>query len=239
MNFAEFSDKIRKKSKKIDLNLSDEMIEKLYLYMNLILEWNKKINLTAIVDPDDMIDKHFIDSLTTAKYIKDSDKVIDMGTGAGFPGIPLAIVKNNSEFLLADSLNKRINFLKIVIEELKLNNVQLIHARAEELGKNKNFREKFDISVSRAVANLSVLLEYTIPFVKVNGKIICLKGANVHKEIETAKNAVKILGGEIKNIDKFKLPETDYERNVLEIKKINNTPNKYPRKSGTPLKEPL
>lgn len=239
MNLKEFSDKIKNKLLKINLFLTDDMIEKLYKYMILLLEWNEKINLTAIVEANEVIDKHFIDSLTASKYLEAGNKVIDIGTGAGFPGIPLAIVNENVEFILADSLNKRINFLKIVIDELELRNVKLVHGRAEELGKNINFREKFDVSVSRAVANLNVLLEYTMPFVKIGGIIVCLKGSNAQDEIENAKKVIDILGGKMNNVESFVLPDTEYERNIIEIGKIKATPAKYPRKAGTPSKDPL
>ena len=206
--------------------------------MNLLLEWNEKINLTAIIDPKEIILKHFVDSLTIAKYIKDDEKLIDVGTGAGFPGIPLSIVKENTDIVLLDSLNKRINFLEEVKENLKLENITTIHGRAEEFGKNKKERETYDIATSRAVAPLNILLEYLLPLVKVGGKAICMKGSNI-EEIENARNALEILGGKIEKIEEITLPNSDIKRNIIIVKKVKNTPSKYPRKPGTPSKEPI
>ena len=225
--------------KEFNIKINDEQIKKFMNYMNLLLEWNEKINLTAITQPEEVKLKHFVDSLTVLKYINDDDKVIDIGTGAGFPGIPLKIMKENTKITLLDSLNKRINFLNIVIETLNLRNIQAIHGRAEEIARNKLYREKYDVAVSRAVANLSTLTEYMLPFVKVGGKCICMKGANVNEELERAQNAIKELGGEIKRVDNFYLSDNDNERNIIVIKKIKETNPKYPRKAGTPSKEPL
>lgn len=225
--------------KDFNIKINDEQIKKFMNYMNLLLEWNEKINLTAITQPDEVKLKHFVDSLTVLKYINDDDKVIDIGTGAGFPGIPLKIMKGNTKITLLDSLNKRINFLNIVIETLNLRNIQAIHGRAEEIARNKLYREKYDVTVSRAVANLSTLSEYMLPFVKVGGKCICMKGANVNEEIEKAKNAIKELGGEIERVDNFYLSDNDNERNIIIIRKVKETSSKYPRKAGMPSKEPL
>lgn len=234
-----FNKKLEEKLKLIDINISEIEIENFKIYMKLLLEWNKKINLTAITNEDDIILKHFVDSLTIKKYISENEKIIDIGTGAGFPGIPLAIMNKNNKITLMDSLNKRIVFLNDVIDKLKLTNVKAIHSRAEELAKNKTYREKYDIAVSRAVANLSTLVEYMLPFVSVGGKCICMKGPNIEEELKNAKNAIKELGGEIIKIENFKLPESDNERNIVIIKKVKETSNKYPRKSGTPSKEPI
>ena len=225
--------------KDFNIKINDEQIKKFMNYMNLLLEWNEKINLTAITQPEEVKLKHFVDSLTVLKYINDDDKVIDIGTGAGFPGIPLKIMKENTKITLLDSLNKRINFLNIVIETLNLRNIQAIHGRAEEIARNKLYREKYDVAVSRAVANLSTLSEYMLPFVKVGGKCICMKGANVNEEIEKAKNAIKELGGEIERVDNFYLSDNDNERNIIIIRKVKETSSKYPRKAGMPSKEPL
>ena len=227
------------KLKEFNIEINEEQIKSFEKYMNLLLEWNEKINLTAITQPDEVKLKHFVDSLTVLKYINDDDKVIDIGTGAGFPGIPLKIMKGNTKITLLDSLNKRINFLNIVIETLNLRNIQAIHGRAEEIARNKLYREKYDVAVSRAVANLSTLSEYMLPFVKVGGKCICMKGANVNEEIEKAKNAIKELGGEIERVDNFYLSDNDNERNIIIIRKVKETSSKYPRKAGTPSKEPL
>lgn len=238
MEFEIFSEELENAAKQIEIELTKKQIEKFYNYMNLLLEWNEKINLTAIIEPREIILKHFVDSLTIAKYIKDDEKLIDVGTGAGFPGIPLSIVKENTDIVLLDSLNKRINFLEEVKENLKLENITTIHGRAEEFGKNKNEREKYDIAMSRAVAPLNILLEYLLPLVKVGGRAICMKGSNI-EEIENAKNALEILGGKIEKIEEITLPNSDIKRNIIIVKKVKNTPSKYPRKPGTPSKEPI
>ena len=231
--------KLNEKLKLININISEDEIENFKIYMELLLEWNEKINLTAITDENDIVLKHFVDSLTIKKYISENEKIIDIGTGAGFPGIPLAIMNKYNEITLMDSLNKRIVFLNDVIDKLKLNNVKAIHSRAEELARNKNHREKYDVAVSRAVANLSTLVEYMLPFVRIGGKCICMKGPNIEEELKNAKKAIKELGGEVIKIENFKLPESDNERNIVIIKKIRETSSKYPRKSGTPSKEPI
>ena len=238
MEFEIFSEELKIKAKQIEIELTKEQIEKYYNYMDLLLEWNGKINLTAIIDPKEIILKHFVDSLTIAKYIKDDEKLIDVGTGAGFPGIPLSIVKENTDIVLLDSLNKRINFLQEVKENLKLKNITTIHGRAEEFGKNKKEREKYDIATSRAVAPLNILLEYLLPLVKVGGRAICMKGSNI-EEVENAKNALEILGGKIEKIEEITLPNSDIKRNIIIVEKVKNTPLKYPRKPGTPSKEPI
>ena len=237
MEFDEFSIKLREKMLEINIKITEEQIKQFYIYMKLLLEWNERVNLTAITDPNDIILKHFVDCATILKYIKGT--VLDMGSGAGFPGIPLKILNQNIEVKLVDSLNKRVNFLKIVIDELNLSNIEAIHSRAEELGKNKNYREKFDIVVSRAVAHTNILAEYTIPFCKVGGKCIFMKGSNIKEEIETSKRAITILGGEIERIEELFLEEKNNNRNIVVIKKLNDTPIKYPRKPGTPVKEPI
>ena len=230
---------LKQKLNEFNIEISDNQLEKFDKYMKFLLEWNEKINLTAIVEPDEVKIKHFLDSLTVLKYINDEDKVIDIGTGAGFPGIPLKIMKPDTKITLLDSLNKRINFLNIVIEELGLKNIEAIHGRAEEFARNKLYREKYDIAVSRAVANLSTLTEYMLPFVKVGGRCICMKGANVKEELDKAKNAIQELGGKIEKIDNFCLSNNDNERNIIIIKKVKETKAKYPRKAGIPSKEPL
>lgn len=219
--------------------LSEEQIRKLIRYMELMLEWNEKINLTAITDPSDIILKHFIDSLTILKYIPNGSIVADVGTGAGFPGIPVKIAREDIKIVLVDSLNKRINFLNEVVNNLNLEDVQTIHSRAEELGQNKQYREGFDVATSRAVAPLGVLAEYLLPLVKVGGKCICMKGPEIDTEIEKSRNAIKVLGGEIERVEEFNLPGSDIKRSIITIVKTQKTPRKYPRKAGTPSKEPL
>lgn len=219
--------------------LTQEMQQQFEDYMKLLLEWNEKINLTAITEEDDIILKHFADSLTISKYIKEGKSVVDVGTGAGFPGIPLKIAREDVNVTLVDSLNKRLLFLQDVIEKLGLQKVQTLHFRAEEFGQNKKYRESFDIATSRAVANLSTLVEYLLPLVKVGGICICMKGSEVKEELEESKKAIQILGGEIEKIEEFTLPESDIKRNIVIIRKKSSTPKKYPRKPGTPAKEPI
>lgn len=239
MNKEEFYKKMQEKSMILGVRFSVEQLDKFYKYMELLLEWNEKINLTAITDEDEIIIKHFIDSLTIVKDIDKNAKVVDVGTGAGFPGIPLSVVRPDIKMFLVDSLNKRLVFLQEVKEQLKLENIEIIHARAEEFGQNKKYRESFDIATSRAVANLATLSEYLIPLVKIKGKCICMKASEIDQEVEDAKNAIKVLGGTIEKIDKFNLPETDIGRTIITITKQKNTPEKYPRKPGTPSKEPI
>lgn len=239
MEIEKFEEIFNNYLKEIGIELQRKQIEKFYKYMNLLLEWNEKINLTAITEPEEVILKHFVDSLTISKYIEKGSKLVDMGTGAGFPGIPLKILREDIEITLADSLNKRINFLNEIIKELNLKNIQTVHTRAEEFGKSKKYRENFDIATSRAVANLSTLSEYLIPLVRINGKAICMKGSEIKEELETAKKAIEILGGKIEQEESFNLPNSDMKRNVIIIKKAKNTPAKYPRKPGMPAKEPI
>ena len=229
----------RKKSSKIDINLDNEICNKLYNYMNLLLEWNEKINLTAITDEKEIILKHFIDSFTINKFINSGDIMLDIGTGAGFPGLPIKIIRPEVDVFLMDSLNKRINFLNEVIELLQLKNIEAFHSRAEEMAKNNKFREKFDVVTSRAVAKLNILLEYMLPYTKIDGKCLCMKGPNIEEEIKEAEKALKILGGEIEKIEKIILPDSNIERNIIIIRKKSATPLKYPRKAGMPTKEPL
>lgn len=239
MEFEEFKREFEKYLAKMNISLLKEQYGQFYAYMELLIEWNEKMNLTAITEPKEIILKHFVDSLTIAKYVEEGKSIIDMGTGAGFPGIPIKIYRKDVKAVLADSLNKRIKFLDEVIDKLKLENVETIHCRAEELGKNKQYREKFDYATSRAVANLSTLSEYLMPFVKLNGKCIFMKTIEVDEELEKAKKAIKTLGGKIEKVDKFEIPESDLGRSIIIAKKEKITPNKFPRKPGTPAKEPL
>lgn len=225
-----------------NIEVNSEQIEKFDNYYRLLIEWNKKINLTAIINYEDVIKKHFLDSILLLKvYSKDlftSKNIIDVGTGAGFPGLPLAIMLPDAEFTLVDSLNKRIEFLKEVIDILKINNITLIHSRAEELGIDPDHREKYDICVSRAVAALPLLLEYCSPFIKKEGVLYLYKSLKVEEEIESSKNSLFILNCSINN--KILLAEEeDYQRCILEIKKENYTPDKYPRRPGKAKKKPL
>lgn len=225
-----------------NIEVNNEQVEKFDNYYRLLIEWNKKVNLTAITNYEDVIKKHFLDSVLLLKvYSKDlftSKNILDVGTGAGFPGLPLAIMLPDAKFTLVDSLNKRIEFLKEVIDILKINNITLIHSRAEELGINSDHREKYDICVSRAVAALPLLLEYCSPFVKKEGVLYMYKSLKVEEEIELSKNALSILNCSI-NKKILLAKEEDFQRYILEIKKENFTPEKYPRKPGKAKKKPL
>ena len=239
MELEKFEELMKSYGEQIDITFEKSQIEQFYKYMNLLIEWNEKINLTAIIEPEEIILKHFIDSLTICKYIENNATLADVGTGAGFPGIPLKIYRPDIKITLVDSLNKRINFLNEVINNLELKNIVTIHSRVEDFGKNKNYREKYDYVTARAVANLNTLSEYLVPIVKVNGKAICMKGNDVQDEVDNAKHAIKILGGTVEKVDYFKLPNSDISRNIIVVKKVNNTPARFPRKAGMPSKEPL
>lgn len=239
MNFEVFKEELIKKSKKLEIDLKNNQIENFYKYMNTLIEWNEKINLTAITEPKEIILKHFVDSLTISKYINSGAKVIDVGTGAGFPGIPLKIIRDDIEVLLLDSLNKRIKFLNEIIEKLELKNIKTIHSRVEEIGRDKSFREMFDVATSRAVANMSILSEYLLPLIREKGFAICMKGSDFGDELKSGEKAIKILGGKIKTIKEFYLPESEIKRGLIILEKEKITPNKYPRKPGIPTKEPL
>ena len=226
----------------LDVDISDEKKEKLYKFYEILVEKNKVMNLTSITEIKEFTYKHFIDSIALEKSVKDlvskNYNIADMGTGAGFPGIPLAIVYPNLNLTLIDSLNKRIKFIKETCEILDIKNVNAIHSRAEDIDRNKDYREKFDICVSRAVANLASLSEYCLPLVKIGGSFISYKSKGYEVEIAEAQKAIKVLGGETGNIEKFELDEYG-ERIFLDIKKIKSTPDKYPRKAGLPTKEPI
>jgi 16S rRNA (guanine527-N7)-methyltransferase len=228
-------------SKELGIHLEERQIEQLFAYKALLLEWNQKMNLTAITDDLEVITKHFLDCMTVQKAfpMKDVKTLIDVGTGAGFPGLVIKIVFPWIEVTLVDSLNKRLNFLKEVISALGLKGVECVHARAEDLGQNKSYRENFDICASRAVANLAVLAEYTLPFVKEGGYLIALKGQKVEDEIEGAKKALTLLGGKLIEVVDAKVPMTDLEHKIATIKKVKKTPKAYPRKAGEPTKAPL
>lgn len=225
----------------LGITLTDAQISQLMVYYEMLLEWNGFMNLTAITEFEDVMKKHFTDSISLIRAydLKQKTKLIDVGTGAGFPGLVLKIVFPDLEITLLDSLNKRIQFLNAVIEKLKLSGVETIHGRAEDSAKRGELREAFDLVVSRAVSNLSTLSEYCIPFVKVGGYFIPYKSEKISEETEDAKNAIRLLGGKmVRQID-FYLPDSDIYRNFVVIEKISSTPNKYPRKAGMPSKEPL
>ena len=221
------------------MDIDNVSAEKFAVYMELLREWNEKINLTAITDEEGILVKHFFDSCSISEFVDNNSKIIDVGTGAGFPGLPLKIVNDTLNLTLVDSLNKRINFLNEVKNKLGLKNVETVHGRAEDVGIDNKYREKYDFAVSRAVAELRILVEYLLPLVKVGGKVIAMKGPNIDEEVENSKKAVKLLGGEIERIESFRLGNTDNERTIIIIKKIKNTESKYPRKAGIPRKNPL
>jgi len=239
MQIDEFSYEMKDKMKRINIDITDKQVKKFFSYMNLLIEWNKKINLTTIIEPKEIIIKHFVDCGTILKYLKDGENIIDIGTGAGFPGIPIKILNENLNVTLVDSLNKRINFLNEVCIALDLENIELIHSRAEDLAKNKSYRENFDKSVSRAVANLTTLAEYDLPFIKKGGQMIAMKGVEIEKELQNAEKAINILGGKIIEVNKFTLIDTDNKRSIVLIDKVKPTPKQFPRKAGKPLKEPI
>lgn len=226
--------------KKINVELNEKQISQFMDYKDMLLEWNEKMNLTAITDEREIMLKHFADCLMICSDLDlDGKKVIDVGTGAGFPGVPVKIACPGAQMTLLDSLNKRINFLKELSEKLGLENVDCVHMRAEDGGSDKNLRESFDLCISRAVANLAVLSEYCLPFVKVGGTFISMKGPDVEEEVNEAKKAIKVLGGEIKAIKKMEIPETDIVHSLIFIEKVKPTPAKYPRKAGKAKKEPI
>ena len=226
----------------VGIKLTDKQLEQFEKYYEMLIEKNKVMNLTAITERDEVELKHFIDSVALGEYHKLDDqalKVIDVGTGAGFPGIPLKIAFPQLDVTLFDSLNKRVKFLQEVIDQLGLENCKAIHGRAEEGGRNTNLREKFDLVVSRAVANMAVLSEYCIPFVKQDGYFIPYKTGTVDEELEQGKKAISLLGGKIEKVEKLILPNSDIGRSFVFIKKIKKTPKTYPRKAGTASKQPL
>jgi len=225
----------------LNIPITDEGLNNFIKYMELLIDWNKKINLTAITDPEEIITKHFLDSITpvSAGLIEKNASVIDVGCGAGFPGLPIKLVRNDIKLTLLDSLAKRLNFINSVLKDTNTEDVTLVHSRAEDGGQNPGYREKFDVALSRAVANMSVLIEYCLPYVKVGGIFIALKGPSVGDELEESGNALSKLGGEIKEVIKVCVPFTNLSHNIVVIKKVKPCPKIYPRKAGTPSKKPL
>lgn len=232
-------EKFRQGLKKLNIDLTEEQTEQFLDYYEFLIETNKVMNLTAITGFDEVIEKHFLDSLSLCRVfdLNRQIRVIDMGTGAGFPGIPLKIAFPQIDLLLVDSLNKRIKFLREVAERLALENVEALHARAEEIAKDKQYREQFDLCVSRAVANLSTLSEYCIPFVKEGGMFISYKSGDIEAEVSAAEKAVAVLGGNINQVYRFELGEQ--KRSFVMIEKQKRTPKAYPRKAGIPTRDPL
>lgn len=229
------------KLKEIGIVLTDNQKKQFIRFYELLVEWNKVMNLTGITEYEEVNEKHFVDSVSLVKAIDINkvETVIDVGTGAGFPGIPLKIVFPHLKMVLLDSLNKRIQFLNTVIDELGLSDIQTIHGRAEDFAKKPEYRETFDLCVSRAVANLATLSEYCLPYVQNEGYFIPYKSGEIDQEVEQAKKAIHLLGGKTDEIIKFQLPGSEIGRSFVKIKKIQNTSKKYPRKAGLPVKEPL
>ena len=232
---------IIKKLENEGITITLEQCDKLYRFYEMVTEKNKVMNLTAITDYEEFVIKHFVDSLMIGKVMDmtGSMSVLDIGTGAGFPGVPIKIVYPETKVLLLDSLNKRLNFLNEVIEELDLKDIVTIHSRAEELQAKGEYRENFDLCVSRAVSALPTLSEYCLPYVKPGGKFVAYKATGADEEIEASKTAIRVLGGEIKETAHFIIKDTDYARVLISIEKVKNTPKKYPRSGGKPSKNPL
>ncbi|WP_035293146.1 16S rRNA (guanine(527)-N(7))-methyltransferase RsmG [Clostridium sp. KNHs214] len=237
----EYYDILNNAALKEGLEFNEEKYNEFILYKDMIKEWNEKINLTAITDDEEIIKKHFIDSFKIFKFakLKECKKIIDVGTGAGFPGIPMKIVKDNLEITLLDSLKKRITFLDEVVNKLSLNSVETLHGRAEDFAKDKKYREQYDAVVSRAVANMTVLSEFCIPFVKKGGYFVALKGPAIGEELEEAQKAIKILGGKIQEIIEVDIEGSNLRHNLVVVKKVKDTPKGYPRKAGVVSKNPL
>ena len=233
--------KFEQQLSQLDIRLTERQKEQFHQYYELLVEWNKVMNLTGITEFQEVLIKHFLDSLACVKAvdIKKVKRIMDVGTGAGFPGVPLKIAFPHLEACLLDSLKKRVNFLEETFDILKLTDITAVHGRAEEYARNKAYRESFDLCVSRAVSNLATLSEYCLPYVKVGGSFISYKSGTVQEEAEQAEKAVKILGGKIKDVVYFSLPDSEIQRSLVVIEKVKSTPGKYHRKAGTPLKEPL
>lgn len=232
---------LTERCQELGILLNDRQIQDFMTYYEFLTEQNKVLNLTSITDFEEVMVKHFVDSLSIVKGIdmKQCRTLIDVGTGAGFPGLPLKIAYPHLRVLLLDSLNKRIQFLNTLIDKLRLKEIETVHGRAEDLARNTAYREKFDLAVSRAVANLASLSEYCIPFVKINGWFISYKSTNIDEEIENAGHAITVLGGKMKEKKEFLLPDSDIGRSLIMIQKEKHTPGRYPRKAGLPSKEPL
>ena len=239
----QFAQWMEEECSQIGVTLSEKQMEQFFQYYEMLIQWNEVMNLTAITEMDQVVTKHFVDSMSLVKAVSELGskeiRIMDLGTGAGFPGIPLKIAFPQLKITLLDSLNKRVNFLKEVISKLQLTDITAMHGRAEDFAQNKEYRESFDLCVSRAVANLATLSEYCLPFVKKNGRFISYKSEKVSEEFEVSGKAISVLGGEYENQVTFELPDSDIYRNLFVIKKKSATPGKYPRKAGLPSKEPI
>ncbi|MDU5107601.1 MULTISPECIES: 16S rRNA (guanine(527)-N(7))-methyltransferase RsmG [unclassified Clostridium] len=237
----EYFQLMKEASLEVGLDLTEKQYNQFVEYMRLLQEWNEKINLTAITEDEEVIKKHFIDCIKAFKSnaVKNAKTIIDVGTGAGFPGLPIAIMNPNVRVTLLDSLNKRINFLNAVIAKLDLKNVVTIHSRAEDGARKPELRENFDVATSRAVANMAVLSEFCLPYVKLEGYFVALKGPAIEDEIKEGKKAISTLGGELENIIEVNIEESDLKHNIVEIRKVSKCPKTYPRKAGTINKKPI
>ena len=229
-----------KEAERLSLEVSENANNLFAKYSEMLISYNEVMNLTAITEPEEVKEKHFLDSITLilSEKLENGMSLIDIGAGAGFPSLPVKIVRDDLNVTMLDSLNKRIGFLNDVINELGLKNIQAVHFRAEDAGKDKNFREKYDVATARAVADLAVLSEYALPFVKVGGYFVALKGNSPKEETEKAKKAIREMGGEIEEIKEVRLP-SQIDHSLVIIRKVITTPDKYPRKAGTPVKKPI
>ena len=238
MKFEEFCEFFEKELNNINVKIEKEDYKLFYNYMKKAIEWNEKINITAITDEKMFIVKHFIDSLTINQFVENKKSLIDIGTGAGFPGIPLKIANKSCKATLIDSVNKKLNVIRDITKDMNLGEIEIVHSRAEDLANNSNYRENYDVATTRAVSNLTTILEYMMPFIKVGGLAVCMKGPNIETELEESKKAIEILGGKLEKIEKI-IIDRELERNIIVIKKIKITPKTYPRNGGKPLKEPI
>ena len=238
MELKEFKEKFKKELDFNNIKISEDNYEDYYFYMKEIINWNDKINLTAITDEKEFLVKHLIDSLTINSLLEDKNTLIDIGTGAGFPGIPLKIANQKLNVTLIDSVNKKLNVIRDISTKMNLEGIEIIHTRAEDLAMNTKHRETYDIATTRAVSRINTIVEYMLPFIKVGGKAICMKGPNIDEELDEAKHAIEILGGKVESVKNIVI-DNEYERNIVIIRKEKNTPKQYPRGKGKPLKEPI
>lgn len=235
----EWLERVVHDARNFGLELDRRQMDRFGLYAEMMVAWNENVNLTAITDDEGIAVKHFVDSLTVLPWVPKGSTVVDVGTGAGFPGIPFAVVRSDLQVTLLDSLDKRVRFLESVTKGLGLKNVRTQHGRAEDFGRKAGWRENFDVAVARAVAGLPVLLEYCLPFVRIGGLFLAMKGTDMKEEANASGRALQVLGGRIVEIRSFLLPGTDMERNIVVVEKIKPTPKGYPRKSGRPSREPI
>ena len=238
MELKEFEEVFKKELAKNKIELKKENSELFYIYMKEIIDWNEKINVTAITDEKEFLVKHLVDSLTINRFVESGKNLIDIGTGAGFPGIPLKISNPNLHVTLIDSVNKKLNVIRDISSKMNLDRLEIIHTRAEDLAMQKGYRESFDYATTRAVSRLNTIVEYMLPFIKVGGKAICMKGPNIKEELEEAKKAIEVLGGKVESVENILLDD-EFERNIVIISKEKLTPKQFPRSKGKPVKEPI